>query len=237
MSINSFTFNGESSTDYGVYVGGQETYNAPQRDVSKVSIPGKNGDLIMDNGRWLNVEVPYHVVVMEDFRDTAADIRAWLCEPKGYARLEDTYHPDYFRMARLANAIDFETAAFNEAGKTTIIFDCKPQRFLKSGEALVAMTQGGDITNPTRYESKPLIRIICAGSGTVTIGTYTIAVSDISTYVDVDCEVQDCYAGVVSLNNKVTLANGFPILESGDTTVGWNGDVTGVQIAGRWYTL
>lgn len=236
MGINYFTFNGESSLDYGVYVGGQGTFNAPQRDVSKIVIPGKNGDLIKDNGRWLNIEVPYNVVIMDDFVEKADDIRNWLCSPIGYARLEDTYNPDYYRMARLAEAIDFETAAFNNAGKTTIIFDCKPQRFLKSGEALVQMTNGGTIVNPTRYESRPLIRIVCSGNGTVTVGNFVITLSGISTYVDIDSETQDCYAGTTSLNNKVSLSNGFPVL-SGSISISWTGSVTAVSIAGRWYTL
>lgn len=236
MGVNFFMFNGESSLDHGVYVGGQGTFNAPQRDVSKVAIPGKNGDLVMDNGRWLNIEVPYNIVIMQDFIERADDIRAWLCESKGYARLEDTYNPEYFRLARFSGPIEFETAAWNNAGRTTIVFDCKPQRFLKSGEHLVQMVNGGIILNPTRYESKPLIRIVCSGNGTVTVGNHVITLTGISTYIDVDSELQDCYAGNQSLNNKVTLSNGFPVL-SGKTSIGWTGGVTSVYVAGRWYTV
>lgn len=234
--VNFFVFNGESSLDHGIYVGGQGTFNAPQRDVTKVAIPGKNGDLIRDNGRWLNINVRYNIVLMDHFKFKADEVRAWLCEPKGYARLEDTYHPEYFRMARVGSTIDFTTSALNKTGKATVLFDCMPQRFLKSGEAL-ADIEGGTIHNPTRYLSKPLIRIVCSGSGTVMVGDYQIGVSDISSYVDVDCEIQDCYAGSTSLNNKVTLPSGFPTIPSGNVPVSWNGDVTDVQIAGRWYTV
>ena len=236
MGVNYFIFNGESSLDHGIYVGGQGTFNAPQRDVSKVSIPGMSGDLVRDNGRWLNIEVPYNIVIMDDFREKSDAVRAWLCEPKGYARLEDTYHPEYFRMARFTGTIEFETAAYNKSGKATVVFDCKPQRFLKSGEPLLPMVNGGVIVNPTIYESKPLIRIVCNGNGSVTVGDYTISLSGISTYVDVDSELQDCYAGSQSLNNKVTLSNGFPML-SGRVPIGWTGSVTKVMIAGRWFTL
>ena len=237
MGVNYFIFNGESSLDHGVYVGGQGTFNAPQRDVSKISVPGRNGDLIKDNGRWMNIQVPYNIVIMKEFLDRTGEISAWLNEPKSYERLEDTYHPDSFRLARFSSPIEFETAAFNNAGRATITFDCKPQRFLKSGEALLPQTKNTMIYNPTRYPSKPLIRAVCTGSGTVTVGLYTITLSNIPTYVDIDSEIQDCSAEGLSLNNKVSLSNGFPLLMPKGNIVTWTGDVTDVSIAGRWFTI
>lgn len=237
MGVNYFVFNGESSLDHGAYIGGQDTFNAPQRDVIKVKIPGKSGDLVYDNGRWLNVEVPYNLVIMDRFADHATEIRAWLNEPVGYRRLEDTYHPDFYRMARLANDIKFTTSAFNQTGKAQVIFDCQPQRWLKSGEQSVSIANGDAIYNPTRYDSKPIIRITCTGDGTLTIGDQEISVDDIGTYIDIDSDIQDCYTGSTSMNANVTLSDGFPILKPGDNTISWTGDITAVEITGRWYTI
>lgn len=233
------TFNNVSSATHGVYISGQGTYNAPQRDVTKVTIPGRNGDLIRDNGRWLNIQVPYNLVVMDNFRDKTDAIRAWLTSPVGYARLEDSYHPDHYRMARVSGTIDFDTSAFNRTGKTTVYFDCKPQRFLKSGETATTVSKNSNINNPTSFPSKPLIRVNVngTGSGSVTIGSYTISLSGVSQYVMIDCEIQDCYKGTASANNQVTLSNGFPVLNPGNNSVTWSGVVSGVQITGRWFTL
>lgn len=237
MGLNYFIFNGESSLDYGIYVGGQGTYNAPQRDISKVSIQGRNGDLIKDNGRWLNIEVPYNIVIMKDFLDNTDAIRAWLSEPVDYVRLEDTYHPDSFRLARFAGPIEFDTAAWNNSGKAKITFDCKPQRFLKSGEIVQTLASGNSVFNPTRYASKPLIRILGSGDGTVYVGDYIIGVTDLVTHIDIDCEMQDCYIDYLNANDKVTLEDGFPLLPAGETTVVFTGGVTDVEIMGRWYTV
>lgn len=222
---------------HGIYVGGQGTYNAPQRDVSKITIPGRNGDLIKDNGRWLNIQVPYNIVVMEHFLERTDEIRAWLNEPVDYVRLEDTYHPDVYRLARFSSGIEFVTKAYNRTGKATIVFDCKPQRFLKSGEQETEMSNGGTIYNPTRYKSRPLITITGSGDGSVSIGDYTITLTGLNTYIIVDSEMQDCYREGLSANNLVALSNGFPLLSPGQTTVSWTGGVTGVTIQGRWYTL
>lgn len=243
MGVNYFIFNGESSLDYGVYIGGQGTYNAPQRDVKKVSIPGRNGDLILDNGRFLNIQVSYPIVVMDEFRDKTDAIRAWLSKPVTYARLEDTYHPDEYRMAMLTGGIQFETSAFNKTGKAVVTFDCKPERFLKSGEIPVMIFPGDTVQNPTRFESKPLIHVTIEQSGnksgTVTIGNQTITLTNISEgYVDIDCALMDCFCGAANMNGKVSLGNGgFPVLPPGKTGVSRTGAVNDIVVTGRWWTV
>lgn len=246
MGVNYFVFNGESSLDYGVYIGGQGTYNAPQRDVKKVSIPGRNGDLILDNGRFLNIQVSYPIVVMDEFRDKTDAIRAWLSKPVTYARLEDTYHPDEYRMAMLTGGIQFETSAFNKTGKAVVTFDCKPERFLKSGEHPVLMSSllnNLEILNPTNFESKPLIRVYmnseASRSGTFTVGNQTITLSQITgEYVDIDCALMDCFAGATNMNSKVSVGNsGFPTLPPGRTGFTTTGGVDRLEITGRWWTV
>lgn len=241
--INSFTFNGVSSEDLGLYVGGQNTFGAPQRDVTKVSIPGRNGDLVRDNGRFLNSEISYNIVAMEDFAETAMDVRNWLMSVKGYARLEDTYHPDHYRMARVSNTISFETSAYNLTGKAQITFDCKPQKFLKSGEQVHTMAKNAStvirtVNNPTYFDSRPLIRVYGSGDGTITVGNQVITLTNIVDYIDIDCETMNCYNGIVNCNSKVTLgAQGFPVFPPGDTTISMTGGVTRCDVTGRWWEL
>ena len=216
--INSFTFNNISTANYGLYVGGQHTFNSPQRDVTKVSIPGRNGDLVRDNGRFLNVEVAYTVVIMPDsipadFAEATKNLKADLLSVKGYARLEDTYQPE-------------------------VVFDCMPQLWLKSGETAQTFSASGTINNPTAFDAKPLIRVNGSGDCSVTIGNQIIAISDVDGYVDIDCETMNCYNGVENCNSKVTLGSqGFPVLHPGETGVAFAGGTTSVIITPRWWEL
>lgn len=252
MGINYFLFNGESSLDYGVYIGGQGTYNAPQRDVQKVSIPGRNGDLIMDNGRYLNAQVAYNIVVMDEFKEKTDAIRAWLSEPTMYARLEDTYHPEEYRLGMLTGGVQFETSAFNKTGKATVVFDCKPERFLKSGDRWVDLAgtagSGAPVTsmkNPTRFDSKPLISVVIRPTGqdgVITIGNQTITIlgtSELSeTTITIDCALMDCYNGTTNLNSRVSFSGqGFPVLPPGETGVSVSGSVFVLRMKGRWWTI
>ena len=47
---NTFTFDGKSSADFGVYLTGEGVFNAPERAVEMLSIPGRNGDYALDPG-------------------------------------------------------------------------------------------------------------------------------------------------------------------------------------------
>ena len=57
--IGYIVYGGKCSKDYGLYVSGSGTFNAPERDVDLVEVPGKNGTLVLDNGRFKNIPVTY----------------------------------------------------------------------------------------------------------------------------------------------------------------------------------
>lgn len=236
--INSFTYNGVSSEFYGLYVGGQRTFGSPQRNITKTSIPGRNGDLIRDNGKYNNVEIAYNIVVMDDFVDTAIAVNNWLLSVVGYAELTDTYHPDHFRKAAVSGAIDYTTSAYNLTGKAQVVFDCMPQRFLLTGKVPVLQYSDFTITNPTTFASKPLIRVSGTGTCTVTIGNQIITLTNVDGYIDIDCETMNCYDDVANRNSDVILGSqGFPTLPPGDTGIALGEGTSSVRIIPRWWEL
>lgn len=105
-----------------------------------------------------------------------------------------------------------------------------------SNDVPAVFTAAGDIYNPTEFYSQPLIRVNGSGSGTVTIGNRIITLTGISGYIDIDCELMDCYKGLTNCNSQVTLGE-FPQLAPGTTGIDFSGGVTSVEITGRWRTL
>lgn len=235
--IHFLIYNGESSANYGLLVGGQKSYDLPKRDVTKYSITGRNGDLIKDNGRFENIKLDYTLVCKNDFEAFADAISAWLKQPTEYCRLEDSHHPEYYRMALVTDSISYDTGTWNRSAKATVSFDCKPEKYLFSGEWKEKFSTTGEIFNPTRFPSKPLIRVYGTGAGKLTIGAYTIDISAINEYIDIDSDIMDCYKGNDNCNAAVTLAKGFPVLAAGKTAVSFNGAITAVEIQGRWWTI
>lgn len=131
---NYFIYNGVDSREYGVYISGQGTFNAPQKAYQFYNIPGRNGALIGYDKRFENVNITYQAFIYKDFEKNLAAFRSFLLSVNGYARLEDSYHPDEFRAAAYVGPFDPEVTSKNDAGSFTITFNCKPQRYLKSGE-------------------------------------------------------------------------------------------------------
>lgn len=165
-------FDGVSSRTYGVYITGEAVYNAPERDVEMVTIPGRNGTYALDNGRFENIEVSYPAGIFAetetDFRQAISEFRNFLCSRKGYVRLQDEYNPDEYRMAVYKSGLEVDPAMLR-AGEFDIVFDCKPQRFLTSGETKQTIANSGDtLTNPTLFEASPLLQV--EGYGAINIG-------------------------------------------------------------------
>lgn len=171
-------FDGVSSRTYGVYITGEAVYNAPARDVEMITIPGRNGAFALDNGRFENIEVSYPAGIFAgteaDFRQAISDFRNFLCSRKGYVRLQDEYNPDEYRMAVYKSGLEVDPAML-KAGEFTITFDCKPQRWLTSGESAVTIANSGDtITNPTLFDASPMLEVY--GYGTISFNGYDIEV-------------------------------------------------------------
>ena len=175
-----FSFDNVSSRNYGVYITGEAVYNAPERDVEMISIPGRNGAFALDNGRFENIEVKYPAGIAAnsetDFAQAVSDLRNFLCSKKGYFRLTDEYNPNEYRMAVYKSGLEVLPVQA-KAGEFEIIFECKPQRFLTSGETASTVANNGTLTNPTLFESRPMLEV--TGYGDIGINGETITVQNV----------------------------------------------------------
>lgn len=246
--FNSFTFDGRNSLDSGVYITGQAVFNAPERVVEMVTVPGRNGAIAIDQGRFENIEVTYpagcFAESQQDFAEKIASLRNELASRYTYKRLTDTYNPDEFRLGLYRSGLEASAVRYNTAGEFDIVFDCKPQRWLVSGETEVAFTGAGSISNPTLFEAKPMLKV--TGAGVLTIGSYTLSIaagsSPSTQEIYIDCETQEAWeivgAGKLSRNDYIQNAGEeFPVLSAGANTVTLGSGITRVVITPRWWRI
>ena len=231
-------FNGISSKDLHIQVQTEPDYDFPEKDYEVTHVPGRNGDIVIDQGSWQNVSRKYNLAMDAgkiSYTEVASKLVQWLHSASGYARLEDSYEPDFYRMAMYKDSGSISNI-YNKAGQIEIEFTCKPQRYFKSGEIADIFTTSTEYRNPTDFPAKPLIKIHGSGSGTVKIGAYTVAINDILDGMVVDSEQQDTYKDQTNCNSKVSITE-YPKLIAGNNAISISGGVTSIEIIPRWWTL
>lgn len=180
MGLRTFTFAGTSSSAYSMFITEAATYNVPERAVEMMEVPGRNGAYALDLGRFENVEVTYHVVVHKDtnanFQTELSDVRNWLASKVGYQRLTDDYNSNVYRMAIFKGGLDTDETFVNGA-EFDIVFECKPQRWLTSGETAVSVADGGTLDNPTLFDASPLLAV--KGYGNIAFNGYSIDIENV----------------------------------------------------------
>lgn len=269
--LNKLVYDGVDSSDFLIYLSGEGVFNAPTRKGEEVVIPGRNGTLWIDEGCFNPISVKYPAFVgtkdEDEFREVLGQFRAELSSRGSYCKLTDTYHPDEFRLALFKDGLETQPRLYNRAGEISLTFECKPQRFLLSGEEVHEFTDIGNITNPTLFTASPLIRV--TGNGTVRIGDYTFIVSQNPGTIWIDTELMTVYipAGTSSLltdENDVVIydelgvdidiSKGYlypqmmnshvhfvdslmPKIVPGTVNVGMTSGITLLEIIPRWWTV
>lgn len=214
-------FDGESSGNYGVYISGEAVFNAPERDVEMISIPGRNGFFALDKGRFENIEVTYPAGIFADneidFAKAVSDFRNFLCSRNGYCRLTDGYNPDEYRLAIYKSGLEVSPAQL-KAGEFEITFDCKPERYLMSGESAISVTSGDTILNPTLFESKPLLKVW--GTGDIHLNSDVISIDSSAIIGEIQLSPQGVSNSTLSLalSNTENLDAGDDIYKVGGST-------------------
>ncbi|MBR2555159.1 MAG: hypothetical protein IKE94_09890 [Aeriscardovia sp.] len=237
-TMHFLTFAGKRSIDFNIRISGEGTYDRPKRKTTSYDVAGRNGSLILDENSFDNIDITYPAFVIDDMPERIQNFANYMSSFAGYQRIEDTYHPDVYRLGQYKTDFTVKTSGhMNRQGEFNITFNCKPQRFLKSGEIAITFESAGNIWNRTNFDAQPLIRVYGSGAGTVGIGPYLITITDIDEYVDIDCELMDAYKGTLNCNNNVAFnADSFKI-PTGVNGVNFTGLITSVIVTPRYFII
>ena len=251
------TFNGKSSSSFGIIVEHYPSPNRPARRGTVLQIPGRNGNLVIEDGTYENVTLKFDVYLSAEpanLYDRAAAVADWLLGSSGYQRLTTEYEPDIFRLARFAGPLDIE-AILNSHGRATLEFDCYPQRFDALGHVYSdygSLSSGSAaITNTGIMIAKPMIKVTgkgnvvldfsSAATGNTTEVDFAFSTSKTETII-LDCDLHDAYyedgsnanAAVSFSDAEATLPESydyfyptFPELTPGSNTVSLSALSTG----------
>lgn len=248
--INWFSYNGRDSREFPIYITSKNSFDKPERDISIVEVPGRNGDIIIDNGKFKNLKIDYGLKFVAenftgwdnyDFVSSYNKISEWLKPTAQYYNLTDSYDPNYYRKACLKSSIKLKQLHY-DIGAFNVSFSCKPYRYRFDGENVIELTGNATINNPESEFSLPLIRVTPISSGDVTFkitaqnGFLTFLIMNVDGYVDIDSEAMNVYKGSDNYNNNYVQST-FPKLTPGENTIEFISNVQSIRIKPRWRTL
>ena len=234
-------FNNHSSLEYGLIIAEKGSYNAASRDVTYTSIPGRSGDLITDNGRFKNINVPYKFALINktgmEFNELAHKIKGWLLAERGYLALWDSYDSLYFRYASYSEEVSIEQQ-LREVGELSLTFNCKPFKYSFEGQNPVVFTEAGTIYNAERFASAPYIKVNGNGTITLNINESSFLLKDVEDYIELDFELPNAFKGIEPKNKKVSGSDMSTFrFQPGTNNISWTGNVESVEIIPRWCCL
>lgn len=179
MTLNGwFVFGSFDTRALGVTVVPGDLEQAPAREFQVIPTPGRNGDILVDNQKYPNVERTYWVMIRSNFATVYRQLRSALLSVTGYARLTDTWNPDEFYEAYVSAELQPTISRNRDQGTVLVTFSRKPQRFLVSGEEPITFTTGGrNIINPTPFETRPLLHLSLIDGYTITSRLYLAEVN------------------------------------------------------------
>lgn len=203
----------------------------PEVSYEVIEVPGRDGDIVIPNGNFKNYRQTYSVFIDSYDPDDpryqliSRNIAEWLLGNPGYQRLEDSYDPEFYRLAYYSGGSEFSNF-FNTYGRGSIEFTCAPRRFYKIGERKINVTSSTVLKSPSMFLSDPIYEI--SGSS-ITVNGNTMTFGSSGVIIDVEKHTAKTALGVyVSV-----LSGTYESLKLGKTNT-FGGSYT---VTPRWWTL
>ena len=236
MLNETFYLDGIDAASAGIRLQKPIVFSEAVPNIESKTIPGRNGDLIFETGSYKNRSGSASCFCLQENVETAiSSAGRFFMSKKGYRRLETSDDPDHYWMARVENSPQI-AMRLRALAPFEISFDCKPQRFVKSGENAVVFTRSGSISNQYGQTALPLITLYGQGTGTLTIGSCVVDVKSLDGVLYIDSDTQNAYNNDGNQNMNIN-APSFPTLQDGETRIAFSGGINRVEIVPRWWEL
>lgn len=233
--MRTITYNGTPFVNLGVHIDSSLSFGEPERDFEYVDVLGRSGSLALDNNRFFDIEMQIPCYIHENFPAVYRNFTAFLNASGGWNELVTDVEPNYFRMALYTGITEPTPTQNTIGGLFTVNFRVHPQRYLKTGQTAITYTADGSIINPTRFSSKPLLRVY--GSGEIGIGAETLTLTQAGVdHVDIDCDIMDAYEGSTNMNPYLQVTD-FPELHPGENGITLGAGITKLEIIPRWFEI
>jgi phage-related protein len=223
-----FIYKNISSKDMGLLVNEVPPIIKVNRDINKITIPGRDGFLTEDFGTYGSTVKNCECTLLDIAN--VEQVVVWL---DGSGEVIFSNQPDRKYKASILNQIPFERI-MRQWYKFVVIFDCQPFGLAIEND-VITLTAPATLYNIGTYKSKPVIKVYGNGSIDLTVNSKIVKLTNVVDYVVIDSDLMDCYKGILLKNNS--MLGEFPELKVGENVIDWTGSVIKVEIQPRWCYL
>lgn len=238
----------------GMYISQTTVFNAPKKRYGTVSIPGRNGDLMTNEEAWDNIQVEYNCYIPKNAKNVVNYLKQFLLNTVGYVRIEDTINGNEFRLGFYESGLEDVSMSLHAIQASfTLTFNCKPQRFLRIGEASYDIldkssvgSSGKEInlpffSSPTNFPCSPIFKVNMDDNwGYFKIGDYKIEVVNLhNKTLIIDTETLNCFDEDGNMQNdcvKFSFNRSMKV-NFQNVLMKCTDNITRIQVEPRWYTL
>ncbi len=223
-----FIFDGTNSMDMGIVVTAMPDISWATREMEKVTIPGRDGELFVDEGTYTAYDMSIYLAVKDKHRFD--EVAAWLT---GGGELILSSEKDKVYRAFIANGI--AVSHMNKRFQRFMVtFRVQPFKYSRNAISdTLTLTAPATIYNRGTIYSTPIITIYGTGDMDFTINGTSFGLTDVVDSITVNCEIEEVYKDGVGCNLQY-IGSAFPRLDVGGNAITWTGNVEKVEVEPQW---
>lgn len=225
---------GVYTDDYGLKV--EDRYEIPtaEKDIEFIEIKGRDGELTKEYGyKNITLSVSFSLNMRwksESFKSAFRKVKRYILNAKTFAVDDD---PEVYYKIKSAQIESAENKIV-KFGQFVVNFVLDPFQY-EVNNAPISITSQTTIHNPG-YEAEPIMTVHCNGTGNIYINEQKVTIQNINGTITIDSEMQNAYrvsgGYVTNLNNH--MIGKFPVLEHGQNTINFDGDISKIELIKNW---
>ena len=233
--MDTFTFNGTNSSQFGLRVTSDYVINSTGQDIDTVAVAGRDGDLLLSNNRLksVTIELPCTIMSNRKLTDVEGDISNWL-NVAGYKDLTLSWDPDFIYRSAFVETFEI-VSLMRQFGKAKFNFLTYPIKFYKQGRSTQTLSNGATVNGIGNVNAKPIITLVGSGDCTLTINGRKTKLRDIQGKITLDMQANQVFKDNLPAWDKVVRSPQFqmPYLDYGRNLISWDGNF-GVFMIPNW---
>lgn len=231
-----FTFNGKSNEEFNLKLGQGIEYATSSNDLERVTVPGRDGELLVYNNRRKAVEQSFPLLLVKEkglTTDVIPKITEWL-SVKGFRDMSFSWDKEHIYKSAYLEGFSVEET-LKQFGKTKLNFLLHPIKYRKDGFNRLNLSNNSTILGKGNVMSDPVITIRGNGEGVLTINGRQTKFKNVQGVIVFDMQKKLVYSGNLPAWDKVVRSPQYvmPKLDPGENRISWTGNFS-VELIPYW---